>query len=189
MATNKSSSKSAGKNKSTPKTKSAPMKQDQQNEDNDVFDLLTEDHRRVDQMFEEYESAKDSDEESEKLERVDAICMELTIHATVEEEIVYPAAREALGDEGADLLDEAEVEHASVKDLIAQLKEAQPGDELYDAKVKVLGEYVRHHVEEEEGELFPQLREAEGFDAAALAEEITDRKEQLREELESESTD
>ncbi|MEO8133430.1 MAG: hemerythrin domain-containing protein [Betaproteobacteria bacterium] len=181
MVTRKSSSKSAAGNKSSATTSSAPMND---REDNDAIDLLLEDHRRVDAMFEEYESAKESDDEGEKLERVEAICMELTIHAAIEEEIFYPAAREALGEEGADVLDEATVEHTSIKDLVAQLAEAQPGDEMYDAKVKVLGEYVKHHVDEEEGQLFPQLRDAE-FDAGNLAEEMIDRKEQLRDELES----
>jgi len=157
------------------------------NEENDALDMLMDDHERVSEMFEEYESAKDSEEEGDKVERVQEICLELTIHATIEEEIFYPAARQALGDEGKDLLDEAEVEHASVKDLIVQLSEAQPGDELYDAKVKVLGEYVKHHVADEEGELFPKLRDAE-FDSQAIGEQLAERKEELREEFEEQLT-
>ena len=78
----------------------------------------------------------------------------------------------------SDLLDEAEVEHASAKDLIAQIESMSADDELYDAKVKVLGEYVEHHVQEEEGELFPQCREAE-MDLAALGEELAARKSEL----------
>ena len=158
-----------------------------ENEGNDAIEMLMEDHRRVEEMFEEFESTKDDEDDDEKAQRVGAICLELTIHATLEEEIFYPAARAALGEEGDDLLDEAEVEHDSARMLIAQLAEAVPGEDLYDAKVKVLGEYVKHHVAEEEGELFPKLRDTE-FDSQALAEEMTERKEQLRDELQEEST-
>ena len=153
----------------------------------DAIDMLLEDHRRVEEMFEEFEEAKDDEDDEEKGARVGAICLELTIHATLEEEIFYPAARTALDEEGADLLDEAEVEHESARMLITQLAEASPGDELYDARVKVLGEYVRHHVAEEEGELFPKLRDAE-FDSEALAAEMQERSDELREELDEEST-
>ena len=156
--------------------------------ENDAIDMLTEDHQRVSDMFEEYESVKDDEDDGDKTQRVQEICLELTIHSTVEEEIFYPAAREALGDDGADLLDEAEVEHSSVKDLIVQLSESQPGEDLYDAKVKVLGEYVKHHVNEEEGELFPKLREAEDFDVEAIGDEMAERKQELREEFEAQLT-
>jgi hemerythrin superfamily protein len=153
----------------------------------DAIEILTEDHRRVDEMFAEYESAKDSEGESEKQQRVEAICNELIIHTSIEEELFYPAARDALGDDGDDMLDEAAVEHASAKELIAQLQDAQPGDELYDAKVKVLGEYIRHHVQEEEGEIFPKLRDSE-FNAEALGEEMSTRKEELRADIEEQAT-
>ena len=156
--------------------------------DNDAIEMLTEDHQRVSEMFEDYEGVKDDEDEADKVQRVQEICLELTIHSTVEEEIFYPAARDALGEEGADLLDEAEVEHSSVKDLIVQLSESQPGDDLYDAKVKVLGEYVKHHVNEEEGELFPKLRESEDFDTAAIGDQMAQRKAELREEFEEQLT-
>ena len=152
----------------------------------DAIDMLLEDHRRVEEMFEEFEEAKDDEDDDEKAQRVVAICVELTIHATLEEEIFYPAARTALGEEGAEVLDEADVEHESARMLIAQLAEASPGDELYDARVKVLGEYVRHHVAEEEGELFPKLRDAE-FDSEAIGAEMRERSDELREELDAES--
>jgi hemerythrin superfamily protein len=153
----------------------------------DAIEMLIEDHRRVEELFEEFESSKDDDDDDEKAARVGAICLELTIHATLEEEIFYPAARAALAEDGEDLLDEAEVEHESVRMLIAELSDAQPGDDLYDARVKVLSEYVKHHVAEEEGELFPKLRDAE-FDSDALGQEMLERKESLRDELEEEST-
>jgi hemerythrin superfamily protein len=159
----------------------------QASRENDAIDMLSEDHERVSEMFEEYESVKDDEDDDDKVERVQEICLELTIHSSVEEEIFYPAAREALGTDGKDLLDEAEVEHASVKDLIVQLSESQPADDLYDAKVKVLGEYVKHHVKEEEGELFPKLRDAD-FDAAMIGDRIAQRKQELRQEFEEQLT-
>ena len=147
----------------------------------DAIALLKADHRKVEELFEEYESSKDEAEDDAKAELVAKICLELTIHATLEEEIFYPAAREALDEEDADMLDEAEVEHTSVKVLIADLAEMQPSDQLYDAKVKVLSEYVKHHVQEEEGEIFPSVRESE-VDLAALGEEVTTRKQELLDE-------
>jgi len=98
------------------------------------------------------------------------------VHAQIEEEIFYPAVREAEVDE--DLLDEAEVEHASAKDLIGQIQSMQPDDDLYDAKVTVLGEYINHHVEEEEGEMFRKARRAK-VDMVNLGEQLMQRKEQL----------
>lgn len=152
--------------------------------DTDVIDLLSEDHRKVEELFEDYESTKDGADDEEKAALVATICLELTVHATVEEEIFYPAARAALDDEDADMLDEAEVEHATVKLLIADLADMQPSDALYDAKVKVLSEYVKHHVQEEEGEIFPSVRETE-LDLAALGEEIATRKQELADEYQA----
>ena len=108
------------------------------------------------------------------------ICAELTIHTQVEEEIFYPAARDILDEE--DLIDEAIVEHASAKDLIAQLVDMSPDDDLYDAKVKVLSELIEHHVEEEEEEMFPKLKKAK-LDTASLGPKMAARKLQLVEEL------
>ena len=152
--------------------------------DNDVIDLLTEDHRKVEEMFEEYESSKDEADDEAKSALVATICLELTMHASVEEEIFYPAARAALDEEDSDMLDEAEVEHASVKVLIADLADMQPSDALYDAKVKVLSEYVKHHVQEEEGEIFPSVRESD-IDLASLGEEVASRKQELTDEYQS----
>jgi len=146
-------------------------------ESNDAISLLTQDHRNVEGLFKQFEGLDDDDEN--KVELVRTICAELTVHATIEEEIFYPAAREALGEDGKDVLDEAEVEHAGAKDLIAQLEEAAPGDDLYDAKVTVLAEYIRHHVKEEEGELFPKLKGSD-LDLDALGEEMRARKEELQ---------
>ena len=146
----------------------------------DALDLLKADHDRVKALFREFESLKGKDDEdSRKIELVDEICYELTLHSMIEEEIFYPAVREADVDE--DLLDEAEVEHASAKDLIGQIQSMSPDDDLYDAKVTVLGEYINHHVEEEEGEMFPKARRAK-VDLVGLAEQLTERKQQLMSE-------
>jgi hypothetical protein len=136
--------------------------------------LLKEDHARVKALFERFEKARGEEQKSKLAE---TICTELKIHAQIEEEIFYPAAREALEDE--ELLDEAQVEHESAKQLIAQIEGGGPGGELFDAKVKVLGEYVMHHVKEEEGELFREIRETE-LDLAGLGEQLKQRKEQLQ---------
>jgi len=144
---------------------------------NDAIALLKEDHRRVAAMFLQFDRMKADGSRKEAL--VAKICQELTVHARIEEEIFYPAARAA--EVESDLLDEAEVEHASAKDLIAQIQEMGPDDELYDAKVKVLGEYIDHHVQEEEGEMFPKCRKA-GMELADLAQQLSERKAELMEE-------
>ena len=148
----------------------------------DAIALLTQDHREVKALFKQYDELVENEaEDDEKQQIAQQICAMLTAHATVEEEIFYPAAREALG-EDEDLVDEATVEHASAKDLIAQIEESSPEEELYDAKVKVLGEYIDHHVKEEEGEMFPKVKKAK-LDLDALGEEMAARKEELLAEL------
>ena len=143
----------------------------------DAIALLTQDHADVRNLFAEYdELATDQAEGEERQALAEQICAMLTAHATIEEEIFYPAARDA-GVE-ADLLDEAEVEHASAKDLIAQIRAMSADDDLYDAKVKVLGEYVDHHVDEEEGEIFPACRKAK-MDLAGLGATLAERKSEL----------
>jgi hypothetical protein len=148
----------------------------------DAIALLIEDHKRVQQLFKQFEKLKDSEETSDedKAAIVAMACADLTIHAQIEEEIFYPAAREAIDEH--DLLDEAEVEHASAKDLIAQLAEMQPGDDLYEAKFIVLGEYVNHHVKEEQDEMFPKVKKA-GLDLNALGEELLQRRQELMAEM------
>lgn len=135
----------------------------------DAVALLKEDHRSVEAKFERYEKIKERADDARKAKLVEEICAELDLHAEIEEKIFYPAARDAMKDQ--DLLDEAEVEHASLKELIAQLRSMTPSEDLYDAKVKVLSEYVKHHVKEEERELFKEARAA-GLDMKALGEEL-----------------
>ena len=142
----------------------------------DAIALLTNDHREVKEMFEQYDALGER-ATTKKKNLADEICTALTLHSMVEEEIFYPAVRAAVKD-AADLMDEAEVEHASAKELIAQIQEMDPGDDLYDAKVKVLGEQIEHHVKEEEKEMFPKAKKA-GLDLVALAEEMLSRKEEL----------
>ena len=146
----------------------------------DAFALLTADHKRVKSLFKEFESLKDEGDDDQKATLVATICNELTVHAQIEEEIFYPALRDAIDD--ADLMDEADVEHASAKQLIAQLEQLEVGGDHYDATVTVLGEYIDHHVKEEEGEMFSKAREAD-IDSAALGEELAIRKAELKEEL------
>jgi len=147
----------------------------------DAIALLTADHKAVKALFKQFEQLAEQDEDDEgKATLVEQICNALTIHAEVEEEIFYPAVREAIEDDA--LMDEADVEHASAKDLIGQLEKMAPGDDHYDAKVTVLGEYINHHVEEEEGEMFAKARRAD-VDTAALGEEMAKRKAELKREM------
>jgi len=143
----------------------------------DAIKLLKADHEEVTRLFEQYEKVKERDEQK-KSDLIDQICTALTIHAQIEEEIFYPAARNALEEDGEDVLDEAEVEHGTIKALVEQLENTQPDDELCDAKVKVLSEYVKHHVKEEEGEIFPKIKKSDA-DLDALGEELAERKKEL----------
>src|SRR3954452_3468534 len=132
-----------------------------------ALDLLEQDHREVAGYFEQYE-----DEGADKNAIALKICLALEVHARIEEEIFYPAAREAI--EQRNLIDEALVEHASAKQLIADIEAMEADDELHDAKVKVLAEQIRHHIEEEENELFPQVRQAD-LDLDALGAKLAQR--------------
>ena len=145
-------------------------KTNQSNDTNiDAIELLTQQHREVKEMFDRFENMTDRAKVSKK-KLADEICNALIMHTTIEEEIYYPATREA-SEETEDMVDEAVVEHASAKDLIAQIMEMDPGDDLYDAKVKVLGEMIEHHVKEEEEEMFPKTRQLK-LDLKALGQEM-----------------
>jgi hypothetical protein len=124
---------------------------------NDAIALLKEDHARVKQAFKDFENM-DHEDTAAMQQLVRLACEELKVHAAIEEEIFYPAVREAIEDE--DLMNEAQIEHASAKQLIAQLESMKPSDPLYAATFTVLGEYVLHHVKEEESEMFPQVRKS-----------------------------
>jgi hemerythrin superfamily protein len=141
----------------------------------DAIALLKADHRTVEELFEEYEGAS-GDGKKQKIAL--QICMELTIHAKIEEEIFYPACEGKIDE---DLLQEAYVEHDGAKVLIAEIEAGTPSDEFYDAKVSVLSEQIEHHVGEEEMRMegmFSQARKA-GLDMVALGQQLLARKQEL----------
>lgn len=140
----------------------------------DAVSLLKADHRKVEGLFESYENARGS---SSKAKLTQQICMELSVHARIEEEILYPACRGQIDD---DKVDEAYVEHDGAKVLIAELIEGSPDDDFYDAKVKVLSEEIKHHVKEEEGRdgIFAQAKKA-GLDMNELGAQLSARKVEL----------
>ena len=145
----------------------------------DAIALLKQDHRVVEQIFDEFEEA-DDDQLQALAERA---CQLLTVHAQIEEELFYPPAKEALEDEEeVELINEANVEHQSAKDLIAKIEGMTPEDENFKATVKVLGEYIKHHVKEEESELFPKVKKTE-LDLKELGGQLLERKMQLMQEL------
>ena len=145
----------------------------------DAIALLKQDHRTVEALFEEFEKA-DEEEQSAIAQRV---CQLLTVHATIEEEVLYPAAKQAFEDEeNEDLVNEAEVEHGSAKELIAKIEGMANDDPHFKATVTVLSEYIKHHVKEEEGELFPELKKTE-LDLKELGARLADRKYALMEQM------
>jgi hemerythrin-like domain-containing protein len=139
----------------------------------DAIALLKADHVAVSQLFAEVEKTRS---EAKKKALVAEICTALSVHAQIEEEIFYPAVKAALKDKL--LVPEATVEHAGVKDLVAQLDGVEPDGEMYDAKVQVLSEYVKHHVKEEQNEMFPKVKES-SLDLVELGERMALRKEEL----------
>lgn len=139
--------------------------------------FLMRQHREVEGLFDKFEATED---DNGKAGLVDQICLALAVHAKIEEELLYPEA-EAKIDE-PDMVDEAYVEHATAKDLISQLEGMQVGDQYYDAKVKVLSEYIAHHVKEEETELFPEIKRAD-MDLIDIGKKLEARSEQLKAEL------
>lgn len=169
MATTKPSSKAKPKTGARATRKAATAEK----RPADAIKLLKDDHKEVKGWFKEFDK---TDDDARKQELADMICRALTVHATIEEEIFYPAAYEALEDD--DLLDEAEVEHASAKALISEIESSSVGEPLFDARVTVLGEYIDHHVEEEEKELFPECR-ASDMDLNALGQQLAARKAEL----------
>lgn len=135
--------------------------------------MLRADHKRVSELFAEYDKARS---DRKKKDLVSTICTELSVHAQVEEEIFYPAVKRALRDK--ELVPEATVEHATLKDLIAQVDGITPDGEMFDAKVKVLSEYVKHHVKEEQTEMFPKAKKT-NLDMLALGAQMASRKSEL----------
>ncbi|TAK77958.1 MAG: hemerythrin domain-containing protein [Aquabacterium sp.] len=139
----------------------------------DATAMLRADHQAVSELFEQYEKARSS---TKKVQLVAQLCQELKVHAQIEEEIFYPAFKQALKDK--ELIPEATVEHDTLKSLIGQIEGVEPDGEMYDAKVKVLSEYVKHHVKEEQGEIFPKARDS-SLDLVALGARLAERKAEL----------
>ena len=150
----------------------------------DACDFLDADHKAVKKLFTEYEELAEARGSSgeKKRQLAERICREVTVHAQLEEEIFYPAVRKALKEDL--MMDEADVEHASAKELIAQIQDMTPGDTLYDAKVMVLGEYIDHHVKEERNEMFPKAR-ASKVDLVKMRATLQGRKEELMADAEA----
>lgn len=149
----------------------------------DACDLLDADHKAVKKMFADYEALTEAggNTKGKKRALAEKICSELTVHTQVEEEIFYPAIRKAVKDDL--MMNEAEVEHAGAKDLIAQIQGMNVSDPMFDAKVTVLGEYIDHHVKEERTDMFPKAR-ATKVDLVALRDVLQMRKDELIAELE-----
>ena len=144
----------------------------------DALQLLMAEHREVKAMFQHYQKLADTGGRGdERMLLASQICVALTVHTQMEEEILYPAARTVLTKD-EDIVDEAYVEHAGAKSLIAQIKTMTSDQPLFDAKVKVLGEYIDHHVREEETEFFPKLRKT-ALDLDAMGDQLATRKKQL----------
>lgn len=141
--------------------------------------LLMDDHAKVKKLFKEFEKKCKNENNEGKDEIATQICHELSVHTQLEEEIFYPAAREAIDDD--DLMNEAMVEHGSAKELIAQIQSMKSYDPVFAAVVRVLGEYINHHVEEEQNELFPKVEKSK-IDLDELGAEMASRKEELLEE-------
>jgi hemerythrin superfamily protein len=139
----------------------------------DAIALLRADHKTVSGLFAAYEKSRSA---SKKRLLVAQICAELTAHARIEEEIFYPAVKQALKDK--ELVPEATVEHATLKSLIAQVEGVEPDGEMFDAKIKVMSEYVKHHVKEEQNEMFPKVK-ASKLDLAALGAQMEGRKQEI----------
>ena len=149
----------------------------------DAIALLKADHKEVAAMFEEFLEGDLDDDAKDEL--AGKICTARSVHAQIEEEIFYPAAREAVSSDDEDLLDEAEVEHGSIKDLVAAVEEHED-DALFDAQIKVMSEWVNHHVKEEETELFPKLLKTD-MDMKEIGAAMATRKEELMEEYDAET--
>ncbi|MDD5461330.1 MAG: hemerythrin domain-containing protein [Methylococcales bacterium] len=169
------------------KTSHTDKQRDKQREE-DALMLLTEDHQEVKELFAEFAKLAESQSSAKtkaKAEMVGEICRQLTIHTQLEEEIFYPAVRDAIKDKF--IMDEADVEHSVAKALIAELEAMEPTQDHYDAKVIVLGESVAHHIKEEEDEIFPKATKAK-IDTIALGAELTQRKQELLAEKKGEES-
>ena len=173
MAPTKNSSTKAAAKPTARKTPAARARSATATTGPDAIALLKADHKRVSDLYEQYEKTRST---AKKRTIVANICLELSIHAQVEEEIFYPAVKAALKDK--EMVPEAQVEHATLKELIAQVKDKEPDGEMFDAKIKVMSEYTKHHVKEEHTEMFPKARKTR-LDMNELGAQLAARKEEL----------
>jgi hypothetical protein len=148
-----------------------------------ALEMLKEDHDRVKKSFKEFEKLDREDAEAMQ-QLVQTVCEELKVHTALEEEIFYPAVRDAIEDE--DIMNEAQVEHETAKMLIEQLENMGADDPNFHATFTVLGEYVMHHVKEEESEMFPQVKKSD-LDLEELGTRMRARMQELRGEIEEEA--
>lgn len=149
----------------------------------DACDLLDADHRAIKKLFKDYEALAASRARGvgqKKLDLARRICLDLTVHTQIEEELLYPALRAAFKE--ARPLDEAVVEHEALKELIAQIQQ-DPGGAMFDARVRVLGEYMEHHVKEERTDIFAKARATRKLDLVAMREQLEQRREMLMTEM------
>lgn len=149
----------------------------------DAVSMLMADHKKVQKLFRDFDKAHEEQDDQTCREIAERVCTELEVHTTLEEELFYPAAREALG-EDEELVDEAEIEHQSAKDLISELRAMDATDQKFAPTFTVLAEYVRHHIKEEEGEMFPRVKKAK-LDLDGLGQEMAARKSQLTAEADA----
>lgn len=162
----------AGTARRTRSRSSAKSKSKQQ----DAIHLLSNDHDEVEKLFKQFKKSN-----GRKAEIVQRICTALTVHAEIEEEIFYPAMRDALAAKDESLMDEAAVEHETIRNLVEEIQDSGSDDEMLAARMKVLCEYVTHHVKEEEGKIFPKAKKAR-LDLDALGAELLERKMELMDE-------
>jgi hemerythrin superfamily protein len=181
MAKKSAAKKTAAKRSTTKRAPARAARGKPRSQGQDAISLLKTDHEKVQSMFDRYDKTRSEDNKRKLAEQ---ICTELTLHAQVEEEIFYPAVKAAIKE--TELIAEAGVEHKSAKDLMAEIQASSPADELYDARVKVLGEYVKHHIKEEQGQIFPAARKA-GLDLKELGGQIAQRKKALSGETKAEN--
>lgn len=171
-ATHGSTAKSRSKSSSARATKSTARKTTASRQ-KDAVQFLKADHREVEKLFRDFQKASG---ETRKMQLSQTICMELMIHTQIEEELVYPTARDFLKDD--DIVNEALVEHNAAKDLIEQIRGMDASDEMFDARMQVLQEQIEHHVKEEETEFFPQIQKTD-MDLKGIGQQLAARKKEL----------
>jgi len=153
----------------------------------DALALLSADHREVAQLFEEYADLTDADgSDRDRRALIAEICLQLTVHSRLEEEMFYPAVRQSLGEN--ELVEEAEAEHRGIEEAMDDLRSMDPADEGYDDRVEVLRESVEHHVAEEEGSMFPMVLDS-SLDIERLGEQMAARREELLAQVREEQAD